>query len=231
MLNDLSGLPPALFTVGALDPLRDESILMAQRWQLAGSHADLDVWPEGDHAFINMATPLGGLALARTTNWITAILDQALPMPPAEVPGPSEVSAANPVAIVRRFLDEVVNGGSQQAIDQLWAEDLAWHGGSLGDIHGLAALKAHIAASASGAFTGMHLTVQDIVAAGNKVAVRFTNGGTQTGPFLGAPPTGKRAEWLGIGIYTVTDGKISEGWFGEDILGMLNQLGIVNLSS
>jgi len=76
MLNDLSGLPPALFTVGALDPLRDESILMAQRWQLAGSRADLDVWPEGDHAFINMATPLGGLALARTTSWITAILDQ-----------------------------------------------------------------------------------------------------------------------------------------------------------
>ena len=52
---------------------------MAQRWQLAGGHADLDVWPEGDHAFINMATPLGELALARTTSWITAILDQAAP--------------------------------------------------------------------------------------------------------------------------------------------------------
>ena len=79
MLNDLSGLPPALFTVGDLDPLRDESILMAQRWQLAGSHADLDVWPEGDHAFSNMATPLGELALARTTSWITSTLDQAAP--------------------------------------------------------------------------------------------------------------------------------------------------------
>jgi acetyl esterase/lipase len=79
MLNDLSGLPPALFTVGALDPLRDESILMAQRWQLAGSHADLDVWPEGDHAFINMGTPLAELALQRTTSWITSTLDQAAP--------------------------------------------------------------------------------------------------------------------------------------------------------
>ena len=68
---------------------------------------------------------------------------------------------------------------------------------SPGDIHGLAALKAHMAASASGAFTGMHLTVQDIVPAGNKVAVRFTNSGTQTGPFMGAPPTGKHAEWPG----------------------------------
>jgi acetyl esterase/lipase len=79
MLNDLSGLPPALFTVGDLDPLRDESILMAQRWQLAGSRADLDVWPEGDHAFSNMGTPLADLAVARTTSWITSILDQASP--------------------------------------------------------------------------------------------------------------------------------------------------------
>jgi len=77
MLNDLAGLPPALFTVGDLDPLRDESILMAQRWRLAGSPADLDVWPEGAHAFANMATPLGDLALDRTTSWINATLDQA----------------------------------------------------------------------------------------------------------------------------------------------------------
>jgi acetyl esterase len=74
MLNDLSGLPPALFTVGDLDPLRDDSILMAARWQLAGNHADVDVWPEAGHAFINMATPLGELALERTTTWLDEIL-------------------------------------------------------------------------------------------------------------------------------------------------------------
>lgn len=81
MLNDLSGLPPALFTVGDLDPLRDESILMAQRWQLAGSRAALDVWPEGAHAFANMATPLGELALERTTTWITSVLNEAAAAP------------------------------------------------------------------------------------------------------------------------------------------------------
>ena len=150
-------------------------------------------------------------------------------MPDAAKPGPPDVNTGDPVVVVRRFLDEVVNGGNLEAIHELWAADLAWHGGSLGDVHGPAALKAHMAASASGAFTGMHLTVNEIVAAGNKVVVRFTNSGTQTGPFMGAPPAGKHAEWLGIGIYTVTAGKISEGWFGEDILGMLLQLGIVNL--
>ena len=75
LLNELTGMPPALFTVGNLDPLRDESILMAQRWRLDGSRADLDVWPEGAHAFANMATPLGELAAHRTTTWINATLD------------------------------------------------------------------------------------------------------------------------------------------------------------
>ena len=72
LLNDLAGMPPALFTVGNLDPLRDESILMAARWQLDGGRADLDVWPEGPHAFANIATPLGELAANRATSWITA---------------------------------------------------------------------------------------------------------------------------------------------------------------
>ena len=47
--------------------------------------------------------------------------------------------------------------------------------------------------------------------------------------FLGTPPTGRHAEWLGIGIYTVTSGKISQAWFGEDVLAMLMQLGVITL--
>jgi len=38
-------------------------------------------------------------------------------------------------------------------------------------------------------------------------------------------------EWLGIGIYTVHDGKITEAWFAEDIVGMMLQLGTIKLSS
>jgi acetyl esterase len=77
VLNDLSGLPPALITAGDLDPLRDDAVLLATRWQLAGSPAELDIWPEGGHAFTNMATPLGDLALGRTIDWINATLDRA----------------------------------------------------------------------------------------------------------------------------------------------------------
>jgi acetyl esterase/lipase len=73
---DLSGLPPALFTVGSLDPLRDDTLFLATRWQLDGNQADLDIWPEGAHAFTNMGTPLAAVALDRTTSWISALLDK-----------------------------------------------------------------------------------------------------------------------------------------------------------
>ena len=72
---DLTGLPPALFTVGTLDPSQDDSSFLAWAWRLAGNHAELDVWPEGAHAFTNMGTPLGAVALDRTVAWLAAVLD------------------------------------------------------------------------------------------------------------------------------------------------------------
>jgi steroid delta-isomerase-like uncharacterized protein len=128
------------------------------------------------------------------------------------------------VAVVRRFIDGAVNGGDLAVIDDTWAEDLVWHGGSLGTHEGKDALKAFMAQNAAGAWEGMQLEIHDVIAADEQVVLRFTNSGTNTGPFAGNPATGKHAEWLGIGIYTVRNGRITEGWFAEDIIGMLTQL-------
>jgi predicted ester cyclase len=146
----------------------------------------------------------------------------------AELDPPCQ-GASEPVAVVGRFIDEVINGGDAAALPELWAEGLVWHGGSLGEIHGLDAYREMFEAAASGAFTGMRLDVDDIVTAGDKVVVRFTNGGTQTGPFMGFPATGRDARWLGIGIYEVRGGRIQEAWFAEDILGMLLELDAITL--
>ena len=140
-----------------------------------------------------------------------------------------DTAAGDPVAVVRRVLDEVVNGGDLGLVGELWAEDLAWHGGSMGELRGLAAFRERLADSTRGAFSGMHLTVEDVIATGDKVVVRFTNSGTQTGPFMGVPASGKHAAWPGIGIYRLAGGRIREAWFGEDILGMLLELGAIHL--
>jgi acetyl esterase/lipase len=60
---DLRDLPPALFTVGTLDPLFDDSLFMEARWRASGNAAELRVWPEAVHAFT--AFPL---AIARAAN-------------------------------------------------------------------------------------------------------------------------------------------------------------------
>ena len=122
------------------------------------------------------------------------------------------------IALVRHFIDGAVNGGDLSVIDETWADDMTWHGGSLGSFAGKAAYTAFVSANVGGAFENMHLEIHDIVAQGDKVVLRFTNSGTNVRAFMNQPATGKHAEWLGIGIYRLLDGRITEGWFAEDIL-------------
>jgi acetyl esterase len=60
---ELHDLPPAVFTVGELDPLLDDSLFMAARWQAAGNEAELRVWPESAHGFTAFPLALSRAAL------------------------------------------------------------------------------------------------------------------------------------------------------------------------
>ncbi|MBJ7330610.1 MAG: alpha/beta hydrolase fold domain-containing protein [Solirubrobacteraceae bacterium] len=68
LYEDLRGLPPALLTVGALDPLLDDSRLLAERLP----DAELQIWPEAPHSFLSSGTPLAELAFTRVLDWIAA---------------------------------------------------------------------------------------------------------------------------------------------------------------
>jgi acetyl esterase/lipase len=69
---DLSGLPPALFTVGTADYLYDDSLFMALRWRAAGNDAELAVYPESVHGFTVFPTAMARAANARIEAWVTA---------------------------------------------------------------------------------------------------------------------------------------------------------------
>ncbi len=76
-------------------------------------------------------------------------------------------------------------------------------------------------------FPDMRLAVEDVVAQGDRVAVRWTFVGTHEGEFFGSPPTGVRVRMSAIEVNRVVDGKIAEHWVELDQLGMLQQVGAI----
>ena len=74
LLADLSGMPPAIFTVGTLDPLLDDSLFMSARWQSAGHETELHVFPDAPHGFDGFPTPAGMDATNRINNFLSGCL-------------------------------------------------------------------------------------------------------------------------------------------------------------
>jgi steroid delta-isomerase-like uncharacterized protein len=75
------------------------------------------------------------------------------------------------------------------------------------------------------AFPDLQVKIEDIFAAGDKVAVRLRISGTHAGEFLGVQPTGKKVEYESTEIYRIDDGKIAEEWICSDMLTLMAQIG------
>ncbi len=75
------------------------------------------------------------------------------------------------------------------------------------------------------AFADIGFAVEDILAEGDKVAMRFTMRATHKGMFMGIQPTGKQVVSTGAAIYRVTSGKIAEGWGFRDRMSLMQQFG------
>ena len=77
------------------------------------------------------------------------------------------------------------------------------------------------------AFPDIHIHVEEMFAADDKVAVRVRLTGTHTGEFLGNPPTGNRIEYQSNELYRIADGKLAEEWICSDMLTLMTQIGAV----
>ena len=77
------------------------------------------------------------------------------------------------------------------------------------------------------AFPGASATIEDMVAEGDKVAVRVTWRATHKGEFMGITPTGKQIEVANTLIFRIADGKLVENWATIDELRLMRQLGVI----
>lgn len=126
-------------------------------------------------------------------------------------------------AVVRRFVDEVFVAGRMDAVDELVAPDFVPHSWPRTG-PGPAELRRAMARVFAG-LSDVSMAIEDVIAEGDRVAVRLTAHAVHTGEFMGMPASGKAYTIPEIHLFRVRDGKIAEHWGQADLLGMMRQLG------
>jgi predicted ester cyclase len=136
--------------------------------------------------------------------------------------------AANKL-IGRRVLVELWGEGKLEVADELYATEYVDHvgrGPEASRVVGPTGIKQAVTLFRT-AFPDLRYTVEAQIAEGELVLSRFSASGTQTGPFMGAPPSGKSVTYTGMDLNRIVRGKIVESWVNYDALALLQQLGLV----
>ena len=131
------------------------------------------------------------------------------------------------IAISRRWFEEVWNLGREDLMEELAAADVVAHGIAGPDdvAHGIDAGFRPMYRTLRGAFPDIHFTVEEAIASGDLVALRWTMRGTHRGDDLGMRATGNAVVVTGMTFVRMADGKIAEGWNNWDMMGLLRQIG------
>jgi predicted ester cyclase len=126
---------------------------------------------------------------------------------------------------MREFFDRVYNQGDISFLDELTAPGFVSHdrGNPTNDRESVKQIVAAIKA----AFPDVAFRADDVIAEGDRVAARFTMRGTQTGEFMGVPPTNKQIVVTGIDIVRFEGGKAVEHWHEWSGMELLQQLGVL----
>ena len=128
-------------------------------------------------------------------------------------------------AVVARY-GELWTTGDLAIADEICTDDLVIQHCDGGETPGREAFKAGVALHHD-RLADFRVSIDEVVADGDKVAIRFTAQGTHTGPFLGSLPSGKPLRWTGMQLLRLTDGRIARVWHQPDDLNLLRQLGLI----
>jgi steroid delta-isomerase-like uncharacterized protein len=127
--------------------------------------------------------------------------------------------------LARRSWD-IVNQRNPDLIDEFYPPDFVWHEPDQ-DLRGYEQAKQFVSTFFK-ALPDINITIDDVIAEGDKVVTRYTIRGTHQGETEEfGPPTGRQMELEGITIHRIEDGKIVEEWERYDNLSVLQQLGLV----
>ena len=129
-------------------------------------------------------------------------------------------------ALVRRFVEEVLNRRRPEALAELVAPTFAFYYASRPDPMTVAGFQAALTPFHAG-FPDITFTLEALVAEGDLVTARFMMQGTHRGAFQGIAPTGTRATWRGLAMFRIAADRIAEEWATPDVLGLLQQLGVI----
>jgi steroid delta-isomerase-like uncharacterized protein len=121
-----------------------------------------------------------------------------------------------------RCIDKAINDNDLSALDQYFTPDYVDHSRP-GGLEGAKQLFSMFRL----AVPDFSITIEDMVAEGEKVVVRFTLRGTHQGELMGVPATSKQLSMTGIDINRIANGRLAERWANQDDLGMLQQLGVI----
>jgi steroid delta-isomerase-like uncharacterized protein len=129
--------------------------------------------------------------------------------------------------IARRWSEELWSQGRLEVADEIVAPDYVRHDpGDPIPAPGPAGVK-RLVQTIRGYTPDLQITINDLIAEGDRVVTRYTTRGTDTGGFMGRPPTGRVTQITGMQFFRLRDGKIVESWALRDDVTALRQLGIL----
>jgi hypothetical protein len=141
---------------------------------------------------------------------------------------PAAMAAENLVESSHQLLEQSFNDGKFELADQLIAADAVNHDpaepAELRTLRGPEVLKRTVSLYRA-AFPDVRIAVDDVIAAGDKVVLRWHSEGTHRGELAGLAPTGAHGSVTGISIDQWKGGKVVETWTEWDNLGLARQLG------
>ena len=137
------------------------------------------------------------------------------------------MSAEENKALLRRLVDEGLHKKNLGIMDELISPNFVNHSAPAGIPPTRDGYRQYVEMLLA-SFPDIYLDIEDLIAEGDKVVVRYTVRGTHQGSFMGLPPSGKQFSFTGIGIQRIVDGKFVDRWEQADTLSLLQQLGVIS---